>query len=82
MAALIGEIHGNRGPASRLGSKDSGIESRLATWNGSISTFLEADGSFTVHFGPFNGGERQTIRGNVDTGTLISQDEREEVSTG
>lgn len=82
MAALIGSIQGNRGEASRLGSKSSGIRSRLATWNGAIHTRLEADGTFTVTVTPFGVGQRQTIRGNVDTGTLISEDEREGVSIG
>lgn len=81
MAALIGNLHGNRGEASRLGSAKSGIHSRLATWNGEISTHLEADGTFTVVVSPFGSGERKTIRGNVDTGTLVA-DEREGVGAG
>jgi len=33
MAHFIADIQGNRGPASRLGSKDSGISAHARGWN-------------------------------------------------
>jgi hypothetical protein len=48
MAAVIGYITGNRGMASRTGSKDSGITARLETWGGAITVHLDADGTYHV----------------------------------
>ena len=69
MAALIGYLQGNRGEVSRLGSKSSGINSRLQTWHGGIRTQLNADGEFVVYVYPDNGPSK-TITGNVDTGRI------------
>ena len=44
MAALYGKLQGSRGEVTRLGSKSSGIRSKLETWEGSVTTVLEANG--------------------------------------
>lgn len=38
MAALYGTIQGNRGEATRMGSKDSGFRSSCQSWEGSVIT--------------------------------------------
>ncbi len=48
MAAVIGYITGNRGMASRTGSKDSGVTARLETWCGAVAVHLNADGTYHV----------------------------------
>ena len=40
MAAFIGEVHGNRGSASRTGSKSSGFTATARSWDGSVRTDL------------------------------------------
>jgi hypothetical protein len=45
MAHFYGTIQGNRGEASRLGSKDSGLDVTAASWQGAVSVQLyERDG--------------------------------------
>ena len=69
MAVLIGYLQGNRGMASRLGTKKSGIHAKLATWRGAVTVWLDADGSFRVCIDNdimAGGGTRLT--GNVNTG--------------
>ena len=70
MAALRGTLQGNRGTVSRLGSKNSGIESVLNTWDGEIITFLKADGRFRVTILPKNGHLPYTLKGNVNDGNI------------
>lgn len=36
MSHYYGTLQGNRGEATRCGTKDSGIETYAATWNGAI----------------------------------------------
>lgn len=40
MAHFYGTVQGNRGQASRLGSKDSGLDIRACSWEGAISVCL------------------------------------------
>lgn len=45
MAHFLGEIQGQRGPASRLGSKASRLQVTAASWQGCVKTHLyEKDG--------------------------------------
>ena len=45
MAHFLGTVQGNRGEASRLGSKTSGLVTVAASWQGSVRTYLyERDG--------------------------------------
>lgn len=68
MANLLGRIQGSRGEATRLGS--STITSKLETWNGSITTTLHKDGTFTVSIGAKTSTGREIVQGNVDTLTV------------
>ena len=70
MSAVYGRLQGNRGEVTRGGSKDSGIESTLETWQGAIKTVLEADGSFYVYIGPKWNPCHLVLSGNVDKRTL------------
>jgi hypothetical protein len=45
MAALLGSIQGSRGEATRLGSKESGMDARAQTWHTFAHVFMDADGS-------------------------------------
>lgn len=65
MAALYGRLQGNRGQVTRVGSANSGIESRLETWQGEIRTTLEANGDFAVYIGTKRGHGTPVLRGNV-----------------
>jgi hypothetical protein len=40
MAHFLGQIEGQRGPASRLGSKASGLRTVAASWQGAVETTL------------------------------------------
>ena len=40
MAHFYGTLQGNRGRASRLGSKDSGLDVTAASWEGSVRVYL------------------------------------------
>lgn len=66
MAALYGRLQGQAGEATRIGSTSSGIHSKLETWNGSITTELQADGTFEVFIGPKGSGRTLIASGNVD----------------
>ena len=65
MAALYGRMTGNRGEVTRMGSKASGIESTLETWQGQVKTVLEANGDFAVYVGPKRSSGTVIVRGNV-----------------
>lgn len=41
MAAFMGGVEGQRGPATRLGSKNSGINAWAKSWDSKISTEYE-----------------------------------------
>lgn len=43
MSTFYGSIQGNRGAATRTGSRCSGIESSVQSWNGSVITSLSYD---------------------------------------
>ena len=43
MAHFLAEIHGTRGPASRLGSKKSGITATAASWQGAVNVMITHD---------------------------------------
>lgn len=40
MSEFYGTLQGNRGPATRQGSKDSGIHAAAQSWEGSVSVRL------------------------------------------
>ena len=63
MAELYGRIQGNRGEATRCGSRD--MDTSAETWNGSVKVHLRRGGDFTVRVGDKRGG-RTAITGNVD----------------
>lgn len=73
MAALYGRIQGNRGEATRMGSANSGIHSELETWDGSIRTELEADGSFRVYIGSKLYARHIIASGNVNNGERYAE---------
>lgn len=60
MAQFFGEVEGQRGAASRLGSKDSGLRVVAASWQGAIKVRLQhrSDGKdhFTVEQTPWSNG--------------------------
>lgn len=66
MAALYGRLQGQAGEATRQGNKDSGIRSVLETWHGSVETWLNADGTFTVSVGPKHGPRQEFVTGKVE----------------
>lgn len=43
MAHFLAEIQGARGPASRLGSKQSGISATTASWDGAVTVTIDHD---------------------------------------
>lgn len=50
MAAFYGGVHGNRGPATRLGSPKSGLTTFAASWAGRVNVSLsERDGVDYAH---------------------------------
>jgi len=46
MSHFYGTVQGNRGEASRGGSKDSGMETYCASWSGAVrcSAYINSDG--------------------------------------
>lgn len=48
MATFYGQISGNRGTASRLGSMQSGLKVSAQSWNGSVITQLSYDSKDTL----------------------------------
>ncbi len=40
MAHFFGIVQGNRGDASRLGSKNSGLSVRACSWEGAVTVYL------------------------------------------
>lgn len=69
MAHFYGEIQGNKGEASRLGSKQSGFRTVAASWSGAIETYIYWDkdakrNMFSVYLIPWGGssdGKRKLI---------------------
>jgi len=65
MAHFMGTTQGMRGEASRLGSRDSGLRTCAASWQGSVRTYLyEEDGvdKAKITLEPWHGrGEYRTI---------------------
>ena len=58
MAAFYGSVKGNRGEATRLGSKGSGVTTIAASWAGSIETRvfdMEGESHFVVEQRPWQG---------------------------
>jgi hypothetical protein len=51
MSDYYGYLQGNRGEATRCGSKNSGITAHLRSWTNDVY----------VHLGPVNGNDRLTI---------------------
>jgi hypothetical protein len=51
MARFKADIHGNRGPASRLGTKSSGIRAHIRGWEVGVSILCEVDrdGKDVIH---------------------------------
>lgn len=56
MARFMGIVHGNRGQASRLGSKDSGMEVRCNGWDLGVRVVAYAEGDNDVFAVYANGG--------------------------
>ena len=48
MATFYGQISGNRGTASRLGTKTSGLTVSAQSWDGSVITQLSYDSKDTL----------------------------------
>jgi len=58
MAHFYGQVRGQRGQASRLGTRNSGMETVAASWQGAVKVFLsEVDGQdwATVALTPWHG---------------------------
>lgn len=59
MSHFYGTLQGNRGQATRGGSRDSGITTQAAGWGGAIKveTFVGDDGKdqFAIHLTPWKG---------------------------
>ena len=77
MAHFYGEISGSRGPASRLGSKGSGLSTVAAGWQGSIRTHIWHDETagvdrFRVELTPWkgSGGDTRTLAEGVLDATV------------
>lgn len=67
MAALYGRLQGNRGEATRTGSKASGIRTVAETWGSKVTVHLSHDGSCVVYATPKRGGcEVMLWEGNSD----------------
>jgi hypothetical protein len=43
MSALYGSLQGNRGEATRQGTKGSGIRASVQSWDGSLIAYMELD---------------------------------------
>lgn len=43
MAHFYGEVEGKRGPASRIGTEDSGLSTIAASWDGAVQVELWYD---------------------------------------
>lgn len=65
MAHFYGSIKGQRGEATRLGSKASGVEVVAASWAGAVrcSAYLAEDGAdhVQVHLTPWKGVGRNVL---------------------
>lgn len=75
MAHFFGGIQGNRGEATRAGSKDSGISAYVQGWHGRISSrmFSAGDrdmGYVTLSGGPRGSGESVNITGTINVQAL------------
>jgi len=72
MAHFIGNLQGNRGKTSRLGSKESGMDATARGWNigGLISVFYNEDKKIDViRFildGGSNGGQSSKVIGEYE----------------
>lgn len=79
MARFYGSVKGNRGEASRLGNKGSGMITVAAGWDGAIRVILyEEDGKdrFTVYLTPhMNSGGQARI---IASGELKAMENRDE----
>ena len=64
MAALYGRLKGNRGMTTRTGATE--IWSSLETWDGSIVTELDRDGTFRVFIGAKGNANVEIATGNID----------------
>lgn len=67
MAHFYGTLQGNRGEATRSGSKDSGLTAVAASWDGAVKTTLHYDEAtglnhYRVETIPWRGkGERELL---------------------
>ncbi|MBR3208913.1 MAG: hypothetical protein IKF82_01460 [Bacilli bacterium] len=43
MAKLYGSLQGNRGEATKCGSRASGIKASVQSWNGSLIAYMDLD---------------------------------------
>jgi hypothetical protein len=67
VAALYGRLQGNRGEATRTGSKASGIRTIAETWKSKVTVELEHDGSCVVYAASkFGSGQVKLWEGNSD----------------
>lgn len=64
MAPLYGRMQGERGEVTRTANWE--IESKLETWEGSIRTELERDGSFRVYIGSKSNPTQLIAKGVID----------------
>lgn len=75
MAHFFGSIEGNRGKATRLGSRDSGMSATAAGWKGAIKTRIyheEGVDHYVVELIPWqsSGGNTQVLARGVLNATL------------
>lgn len=77
MARFYGDLQGNRGPTSRMGSKKSGLHAHIRGWNVGvqISCFVDKNGRDTITISE-TGGSHDPFSERVIT---VLKDSRKEV---
>lgn len=78
MAHFYGTLEGNRGQATRMGTKASGLSTIAASWEGAVSVEIQhheetGKDTFTISLIPWhgNGINRTIATGNLD-GSVVN----------
>ena len=74
MAHFYGDMTGNRGVTTRMGSADSGIQAHLRGWNigGGVRCFVDEDGNDCVSVDLTSGSRGSRGSSNIGTWCLIN----------
>ena len=70
MSTFYGTLTGNKGTATRCGSKDSGIRASVQSWNGSVMTALSFRGDDLMVQVSWSEDSRATMGHHLFYGTL------------